>query len=575
MAVTNKKTGVKYIEERRYQYDPTKSYNVILSSRRTGEKILEGDTETVRCRPKKKSKEAAECGVLSAKRTRVGALELIRHAGKLAGIERSVRSTYPNGGAAEKLLSVAQFLVATGETVHNVEAWQCEHDLPYEPGLSEDICYDLFNELGLDESGAQSLFRQLAQTAGNDKQPAIAFDSTSHSVYGNGLKPYARQGFNKDGDGFDIYKIITFYSLDSGLPVSFELQPSNIPDIISLVNAVPRAKAYGLKNPEFCLDNGFFSKENILRFLRKNLKFTILATLKHAWINKHLDSVDENGCKLRDQFTRYASQCPFDPKISAVSASAMTKFEWKRQRTRNGVAAGDTESKAFRLYFHYFRNNTRAVLEASAFHEKLKSYEANLTAGKESEIDDGELEFARKYFSWKRVRGGGIKVTPNEEAILEAQKDFGIFVILSNLHASPWDALRRYRRRNDIETSYRVVKSDLDGRKPRVRTMSSVRGKEICRHVALGYRFMLQSMMERTEREAERLANDETLGVTVRNQYEKLVSWIKSMTLKQLLDWFDCVERVEVKNRLAQYRWSTETTTRDQLFLELFFDESA
>lgn len=83
---------------------------------------------------------------------------------------------------------------------------------------------------------------------------------------------------------------------------------------------------------------------------------------------------------------------------------------------------------------------------------------------------------------------------------------------------------------------------------------------------------MLQSMMERTER---RLANDETLGVTVRKQYEKLASWIKSMTLKQLLDWFDCVERVEVKNRLAQYRWSTETTTRDQLFLELFFDKSA
>ena len=40
VAVTNKKTGVKYIEERRYQYDPAKGYNVLLSSRRTGEKIL-------------------------------------------------------------------------------------------------------------------------------------------------------------------------------------------------------------------------------------------------------------------------------------------------------------------------------------------------------------------------------------------------------------------------------------------------------------------------------------------------------------------------------------------------------
>ena len=173
-----------------------------------------------------------------------------------------------------------------------------------------------------------------------------------------------------------------------------------------------------------------------------------------------------------------------------------------------------------------------------------------------------------------RVRGGGIKVIPNEEAILAAQKDFGIFVILSNLHASPWDVLRRYRRRNDIETSYRVVKSDLDGRKPRVWTMTSVRGKEICRHVALGYRFVLQSMMERTAQEAERRANDESLGKTVRKQYEKLAAWIRSMTLKQLLDWFDCVERVEERNRVAQYRWSTETTSRDQMFLELFFGES-
>ena len=46
------------------------------------------------------------------------------------------------------------------------------------------------------------------------------------------------------------------------------------------------------------------------------------------------------------------------------------------------------------------------------------------------------------------------------------------------------------------------------------------------------------------------------------------------MTLKQLLDWFDCVERVEVRNRVAQYRLSTETTARDLMFLELFFDES-
>ncbi len=61
---------------------------------------------------------------------------------------------------------------------------------------------------------------------------------------------------------------------------------------------------------------------------------------------------------------------------------------------------------------------------------------------------------------------GSVFEAEASEAILAAQKDFGIFVILSNLHASPWDALRRYRRRNDIETSYRVVKSTLTGASP-------------------------------------------------------------------------------------------------------------
>ena len=119
VAVTNKKTGVKYIEERRYQYDPAKGYNVLLSSRRTGEKIQEGETVTTRCRPKKKPAEAAQTAELSAKRTRVGALDLIRHGeadaggadtgrGGLAGRDgRAVRRGRQSGSpVAETLISI-------------------------------------------------------------------------------------------------------------------------------------------------------------------------------------------------------------------------------------------------------------------------------------------------------------------------------------------------------------------------------------------------------------------------------------------------------------------------------------
>ncbi len=570
VAVTDKKTGTKYIEERQYQYDPIKKYNRVISSRRLGEKILKDSDDVVRCRPKKKVSPNAPS--LNAERTRVGATDLLRHVGRVSGIDEAVRAAYPNGGTAEKLLSVAQYLVATGDTVHNVEAWQCEHDLPYEEGLSEDICYDLFEELGLDESGVQSLFKELAAVRASDKRPAIAFDSTSHSVYADGLKPCVRQGFNKDGDGLDIYKIVSFFSLDSGLPVSFEIQPGNISDVSSLFNAITRSKCYGLQNPEITLDNGFFSKANVLSFLKSNVKFTILATLNDSWIYNPLNDPNDDGSKLRDGFNLYSAQCPFDPATKAVSVTVMTPFQWKRQRSRNGVTAGDKETKSFRLYYHYFRNNVKAMMDASAFNEKLRGCEEKIVADKE--LSESELKFAEKYFSWKKVRGGKVKVTPNEDAIADAQKDFGVFVLLSNLHKDPWDALRRYRRRNEIETSYRTVKSELDGRRIRVWTMRNVRGKEVCRHIALGYRFAVLKLKEMTVAEALRRAEDPESSDADRKFFERLASWAKGLTVRQLLSWFDCVERVTVKNQRAQHRWSTETTKRDRAFLDIFFKQT-
>ena len=569
VAVTDKKTGTKYIEERQYQYDPIKKYNRVISTRRVGEKIVKDSTEVVRCRPKKKASSSTPS--LEAQRLRVGATELLTHAGKISGIDALVRVAYPNGGTGEKLLSVAQYLVASGDTVHNIEAWQCEHDLPYIEGLSEDICYNLFDELGLNESGMQSLFKELSQIRAPEKRPCIAFDTTSHSVYADGLKPYARQGFNKDGDGLNIYKVVSFFSLDSGLPVSFELQPGNISDVSSLFNAVTRAKCYGLSNPEFMLDNGFFSKTNILLFLRLNIKFTISGTLDDTWIYKHLDEPNKKG-SLRDRLSLYASKCAFDSQTQGVSVMKMTPFQWKRQKTRGGKDTGEMETQSYRLYYHYFLNRGRAVLEETAFGEKLRQCEEDIVSG--VEMSENELKFAQKYFTWKKVRGGKIQVKPNEEAIAETRKDFGVFVLVSNAHSDPWEALKYYRRRNEIELSYRTVKTELDGRRIRVWTMRNVRGKELCRHVALGYRFTLQKLMEKTVAEAKRLSTSSESNAQDKKLYERVVAWARELTVKQLLDWFDCVERVNVKNRQAQHRWSTETTKRDQAFLKLFYEQS-
>ena len=42
-----------------------------------------------------------------------------------------------------------------------------------------------------------------------------------------------------------------------------------------------------------------------------------------------------------------------------------------------------------------------------------------------------------------------------------------------------------------------------------------------------------------------------------------------------LIGWFDCVETVTVRNKRAKSRWSTESTTRDRLVLQMLKENMA
>ena len=263
--ITDKKTGVVYLEERRTQYDPQKGWNRVISTRRTGEKIMEGKTEPQKCRPKRHSGDPKVIADAStAERKRIGMTQILEWVGSESGVDKAVYDAFPSRAVAEKVISVARYLVATNKTVHNIADFQYEHDLPYEHGLSEDVCYDLFRDVGHDEASTQRLFQRLSEI-GQVEQGVIAFDSTTISTYAQGEQtPFARQGYNKDGDGLDTYKMLTMFSVTSGLPISFELQPGNIPDVSSLVNTVKRLETYQIKRPLLILDTDSSARQILL-----------------------------------------------------------------------------------------------------------------------------------------------------------------------------------------------------------------------------------------------------------------------------------------------------------------------
>ena len=121
------KSGVTYVERRQYRYDLTLGHNVVLKSERIG-KIDPETNQIVPCRPKrKKSEPKPETGPVaadnsSATRVRTGLSDLFDWAGRSSGMEECVRHSFNAGGDADKILSVARYLVATGDPVNRIDS---------------------------------------------------------------------------------------------------------------------------------------------------------------------------------------------------------------------------------------------------------------------------------------------------------------------------------------------------------------------------------------------------------------------------------------------------------------------
>ena len=71
------------------------------------------------------------------------ATDIMVMTGKRSGLDSAVRAGCPNGGISDKPRSLVRYLVGNGgDTMHNMDVRNYDHDLPYKFGMSEDVGYD-------------------------------------------------------------------------------------------------------------------------------------------------------------------------------------------------------------------------------------------------------------------------------------------------------------------------------------------------------------------------------------------------------------------------------------------------
>lgn len=541
-----------YIYERITAYDEKSQQSYTVSQKLKG-KIKPGERELTPTRPKKRKGDRIIAG---AGRRHTGLTDILEWVGKESGIDQDVLISFSDGDAA-KVLSVARYWIATdGNTLPRLESWQVMHPLPYQEGITEDVYGELFKTIGRNEDGIQRYFSYRAERLG--KCPVLAFDSTTISTYSENQSE-ARRGFNKDGDGLDAIKLLTLYSVKDREPLAFAKQPGNVPDVISIGNALSQLKCLNLDKPLIVTDNGYYSQENMMEFAWRNVKFLTLVDPNVIWVRETVDA-------LRGTLDGMSSTCPFDPSVCGATTSGTHEFSRRRLRSRGGKASGESETFSRRLYVHVFYSPDNDAKRELAFRKDLLELK--------SQMEDGVVEFTKsaqrkidKYLVYSKIgRGGQMRIGFNDYAIAEAKKYFGYFALVSNHTMDTFTALENYRLREKIEELFAEQKGGLDGARPRTWYPDNLRGRQFAQFVALGYHCFLTKKIK--EMQAKLGKNESGKTKTLLTLEKKLDKWLKQRSLVQILDWFDCIETTNVQTAMGNYRWSTESVARDRLFLE-------
>lgn len=558
------KNGDIYVIERQTQYDPVKKYNVVLSSRIVG-KIPKGEKKVVSTRPKrpkgeKVSNSSGPVSAVLASRKKVGMMDIVDHIGKSSGIDEAVYSS-TDLGTAQKILSLARYLLATnGQSLPGITAWQYTHPLPYEEGLSEDIYHDLFERVGRDESLMQSFFASRLASMGDTA--LLAYDSTTVSTYSNQISE-ARYGFNKAHDGLETIKLLSLYSVESRQPVVFTKQPGNQPDVITIENALKQLQVLGISKAEIVTDNGYYSEKNLAELLHAHFDFITLVKVSIKWVRKELDS-------RLDEFRTTGSACPFDTNMHGITVMLMQEFSRARKYAsqKKGLSEGDAETFRRRIYLHLYFNPLRRVEQDAAFDKDIFELKSLVEDDiPEEDLSDSAAEKIRKYL---RLRHYGRKttVTFNEKAIAAQKKYHGYFALVSNCEKDPFECLRKYRRRETIESFFESGKQKADGYRTRVWSSECLMGRMFVQFVSLCYYEYLSERLRQLKQSLAAEAGSEEGTAQVRKTKKKLLSWLNNTPVYLTLQWFDAVEEVKVSAKLLSKRWTTEITERDRMFLE-------
>lgn len=431
------------------------------------------------------------------KRTFYGATYLFDAIGKKLGIVEDLKKCFPD--TYEQILSIAYYLILEAHNpLSRFPEWAKTHQHPFNANIPSQRSSEI---LGLiSENSKQNFFR--LQGKRRLENEYLAYDTTFVSSYSKLLKQ-VKYGNNKEHDRLPQINLALIFGEKSRLPVYYRKLPGNIADVKTIQNMLADIDFLQLNKVKLIMDRGFYSEKNINALYQKHYKFIIATKTSLKFVKTNLD-------RVRDTM---ASRSCYSSKYGLNYHSSMINWNFSETKKRGDIV----ETSEKRMYLHLFYNEQKAVDDKIEFNALLDELEEELKSNKR--VAEHEALYD-KYYEITESPVRGITLTPKQDEINKAQKNYGYFALISNDIKNPLDALEIYRSKDLIEKAFGNLKERLNMRRTSVSSEENLEGKFFVQFVALIYLSYIKKVM-----------SEQNL--------------FKSYTIQELLDELDVIERFE------------------------------
>jgi transposase len=451
-----------------------------------------------------------------------GATHLFDAIGDNLSITKDLKICFPD--TYKQILSIAYYLILEDRNpLSRFTKWDRTHKHPYGKNIPSQRSSELFSSIT--EESKEQFFR--LQGKRRTENEYWAYDTKSISSYSELLKQ-VKYGKNKDHDPLAQINLALLFGETSNLPFYYRKLHGNIPDVKTLKNLLADMDVLGYSKVKLVMDRGFYSEDNVNELYKNHLKFLLATKVSLKFVRKELDKV-RNTIRTR---SNYNSTYQLHTHTSMISWDYTQKRPYK----------GDVIKDKRRMYLHIYYNGEKALEHENKFNRLLDRLEEELINGNRKPKNEKQYN---KYFETITTLVRGTKVIPKQEAIDEAEKDYGFFALISNEINEPIEALEIYRNKDVVEKAFGNLKERLNMRRTTVSSDSALEGKLFVQFVALVYLSYIKKQMSNQE------------------LYEKY-------TMQELLDEFDVIECFEQPG--SELRIGEMTKKQETLYHQLGVD---